>query len=338
MPFKYLQRSDAVPLISIPLSDVTVATSSVFLGVAVSAIGAALDLRVVFSIGLGVAIGLISYTIGVIPIGLYVAFGLVAAGAISRRVFSGKSSKVATNQPIEKRKFDFVSLIFVTGCVFVVFLITGSILSVSNKMNNTSLNNESQSDYLTLPAGYTSNPYDLLEKTTNNKLFEADGYRFGASGTQKNYSKATELYYALIADAQSTKGVQDLAALRLAEMIYDGVGFAKNPKQSIEWYEFLIRRNAPYSLPAYRLGYIYENGEGVPQNVVYAYCYYNLSASSKELTFLTGLPDHLSTGKRSSEIQVAREVSRYRREQLEKLMTVDQVRQAQGLKRCGLAP
>lgn len=92
----------------------------------------------------------------------------------------------------------------------------------------------------------------------------------------------------------------------------------------------------PYSLPAYRLGSIYEKGEGVPQNVVFAYCYYNLSASSKKLEYLSEVPDHLRTGKGSFGIQVAKEISSDRRDQLEKLMTIDQVRRAQELKQCGL--
>ena len=324
-----------MPLISIPFGEVTVAASSIFLGVASSAIAGTLGLRVGLAIVLGTVIGSISYSLGVIPIGLYVAVGLVAVGAIYRRIFLGKSHNVATNQLIKKRKIHsniFISLIAIF-LIVAVFLV-----SFFNSDDSANPNNENQADYTPLPVGDTNNPYDLLWKTTSSKLMEANGYRFGTSGTQKNYSKAIELYNALIADGQSGKEVQDLAALRLAEMIYGGVGFEKSPEHSVEWYKYLIRRNAPYSLPAYRLGSIYENGEGVPQNVVYAYCYYNLSASSTKLDPMSEVPDYVRTGKGSFGIQLAHEASIDRRDQLEKLMTVEQVRMAQGLKQCGLSP
>lgn len=232
-----------MPLISIPLDDVTVTVSSVFLGVASSAIAGTLGMRVGFAITLGAVIGLISHAIGVIPIGLYIAIAFLAVGASCRKIFPSqysKSDNAANKQPFEKKKLQFLPIFLVLSvCIFTVFLVLSY-----NKTGNTNSNSISQANYPALSVSNTDNPYDLAMRTMSKKLSEADGYRFGTPGIQKNYGKAIKLYYALIADGHENKEAQDLAALRLAEMIYEGVGFERNIKQSIEWYEFLIRRNA----------------------------------------------------------------------------------------------
>lgn len=324
-----------MPLISIPIDDASLTVSSVFLGVASSAITGALGVRAGLAITLGAAIGLISYAIGVIPIGFLITLAFLAVGASFRKIFSSQCSKsenAANNHPIEKKNLQFSPILMALSiCIFTVFIVL-----FSDKTGNRNANSVVQANYSTSSVSNTDDQYDLAMRAMSKKLSEADGYRFGTPGIQKNYGKAIEVYYALISDGHENKEAQDLAALRLAEMIYEGVGFKKNIKQSIEWYEFLIRRNAPYSLPAYRLGSIYEKGEEVPQNIVFAYCYYNLSASSKKLEYLSEIPDHIKTGKGSFGIQVAKEISADRRDQLEKSMTNDQVRQAQALKQCGV--
>ena len=64
---------------------------------------------------------------------------------------------------------------------------------------------------------------------------------------------------------------------RLGTMYANGEGVPEDPREAVRWYRLAAEQG--YATAQSQLGTMYANGEGVPEDLVLAYMWYNLSAA-----------------------------------------------------------
>lgn len=121
-----------------------------------------------------------------------------------------------------------------------------------------------------------------------------------------DYAKAARLFKPL------AKRGNALAQISLGEMYINGQGVPQDDQEAEKWYRLAAEQGN--AVAQSYLGWMYSNGQGVPQNLVLAHMWLNIAASTE------------SDGNRKKQAAESRD-------QTARLMTADQIAQAQELAR-----
>ena len=124
-------------------------------------------------------------------------------------------------------------------------------------------------------------------------------------GVSQDYKEAVRWYL-----AAAEQGYES-AQYGLGDMYYDGQGVSQDYKEALRWY--LAAAEQGYSSAQVALGVMYERGQGVPQDYIQAHMWFNLAAASG------GDKD--------------RETAAKNRDLLARIMTSEQIAEAQRLAR-----
>lgn len=100
---------------------------------------------------------------------------------------------------------------------------------------------------------------------------------------------------------------QGLAQFKLGVMYANGKGVPEDDKQAVKWYRLAAEQGNAKS--QYNLGLMYDNGEGVPEDDVIAYMWWNLAAA-EGIDGAVHNKSVISKRMTSSQIAEAQELSR----------------------------
>lgn len=338
-----------MPIISAPVSSGAIAVSSAVMGVAAYAICRAVAIQRPIAGAIGVVVGLVFYSLGILPVGLYIAVALAALGVTwkMRHGTSGaaavavQSQPTATqNQPAPTSTGDGVgqppggsliglalAIIFGFGAAILI-----GVFTTSSKPPEPPAVVPPATPVTPAPTAALAQektPKLIGPNTPENRLREAIKYRYGGDGVPKNYAQALPIFQELAGNLELDLETWTRATRSVADMLYDGEGIAKSPYLAVKYYRALVTRKAPGAFAAYRLGQMHEQGVGVPKDVVRAYCYYNVALSMPRLTNLVIYDDFVKTGGGEFGIELALDLAKTRSKALENTLTVDQVNRAQ---------
>ena len=82
-----------MPMVPVDIESSTIATTSVVSAVITFGFCAAMELKPSVSLAIAIGVGILLYSIGVIPIGLLAVVGFAMGAAIFKKLFGGSGSK-----------------------------------------------------------------------------------------------------------------------------------------------------------------------------------------------------------------------------------------------------